>query len=115
MLPPIEQISYDDGSGGYHKPCAAAAAFTSALNAPGSTIATRVAESISMPRIRSRLNTMPLFTALLPPERPLPAPRGTTGMPCAEAQRSTASTCSEFDDRTTEAGVHARGSRDQSK
>jgi hypothetical protein len=35
MLPPIEQISYEDGSGGYHRPCAAAAAFTSALNGSG--------------------------------------------------------------------------------
>ena len=40
MLPPIEQISYDDGSGGYHRSCSAAAAFTSALKAPGSTTAT---------------------------------------------------------------------------
>ena len=34
MLPPIEQISNDEGSGGYPSPCSAAAAFTSALNAP---------------------------------------------------------------------------------
>ena len=34
MLPPIEQISYDEGSGGYQRPCSAAAALTSALNAP---------------------------------------------------------------------------------
>ena len=77
-LPPIEQISYEEGSGGYHSPCSAAAALTSALNAPGSTTATRVATSISMARIRSRLSTMPPSTALDPPDRPLPAPRGTT-------------------------------------
>ena len=52
-LPPIEQISYDDGSGGYHSPCSAAAALTSTLRAPGSTTATRAAGSISTARIRS--------------------------------------------------------------
>ena len=46
-LPPIEQISYDDGSGGYHSPCSAAAAFTSALSAPGSATATWQSASIS--------------------------------------------------------------------
>ena len=59
MLPPIEQISYDDGSGGYQRPCSAAAALTSALKAPASTTATLAATSISIERIRSRLTTMP--------------------------------------------------------
>ena len=59
MLPPIEQISNDLGSGGYHSPCSAAAAFTSALKAPGSTTATRVVVSISIARIRSSESTMP--------------------------------------------------------
>ncbi|SHU07205.1 Uncharacterised protein [Mycobacteroides abscessus subsp. abscessus] len=53
ILPPMLQISKDDGSGGYQRPCAAAAAFTSALSAPGWVIATRVAVSIVMVRIRS--------------------------------------------------------------
>src|SRR5699024_220862 len=35
ILPPIEQNSTDDGSGGYHRPCSAAATLTSELNAPG--------------------------------------------------------------------------------
>ena len=47
-LPPIEQISKDDGSGGYQSPCSAAASFTSWLNAPGSTTATWQSVSISM-------------------------------------------------------------------
>ena len=76
-LPPIEQISNDDGSGGYHRPCSAAARLTSALNAPGSATATCVAASISTARIRSRLITRQPSTAVEPPERPLPAPRGT--------------------------------------
>ena len=81
MLPPIEQISYEDGSGGYQSPCAAAAALTSALKAPGSTTATRVATSISIARIRSRLSTTQPSTADEPPDRPLPAPRGISGTP----------------------------------
>ena len=62
-LPPIEQISYDDGSGGYQSPCSAAAAFTAALSAPGSTTATWQSVSISTAAIRSRLSTMPPSTA----------------------------------------------------
>ena len=65
-LPPIEQISYDDGSGGYQSPCSAAAAFTSTLSAPGSTTATRHAGSISIARIRSGDSTIPPSTALRP-------------------------------------------------
>ena len=115
MLPPIEQISYDEGSGGYHSPCAAAAAFTSALKAPGSTTATRVATSISIARIRSRLSTMPPSTAHDPPDSPLPAPRGTTGTPCAAAQRTAVWTSVSSRARTTAIGVPAAGSRAQSK
>ncbi len=113
-LPPIEQISYDDGSGGYHSPCSAAAAFTSALNAPGSTTATWQPVSISIARIRSRLSTMPPSTADEPPDSPLPAPRGTTATRCAAAQRTATCTCSACSARTTAAGVPAPRSRDQS-
>jgi len=45
------------------------------------------AVSISIERIRSRLTTMPSVTAEDPPERPLPAPRATTGTRCWAAQR----------------------------
>ena len=48
MLPPIEQISYDDGSGGYQRSCSAAAAFTWAFISPGCTTAVRVTGSTSM-------------------------------------------------------------------
>ena len=81
MLPPIEHISNDDGSGGYHRPCSRAAALTAAFSAPGSTTATRLAGSMLIERIRSRLSTMPPVTAEDPPDSPLPAPRGTTGDP----------------------------------
>ena len=92
MLPPIEQISYELGSGGYQRPSAAAARLTSTLRAPGSTTATRLAVSISTARIRSVDSTMPPSTASAPPLRPEPAPSGTTGMPCALAQRRVACT-----------------------
>src|SRR3954464_7573932 len=114
MLPPIEQISYDDGSGGYHSPCSAAAAFTSALKAPGSTTATRVVVSISIARIRSIDKTMPPLTALDPPERLVPAPRGTMPILLLAAQRTTVCTWSASFGRTTAKGVPAAGSRDQS-
>jgi hypothetical protein len=84
----MEQISYDDGSGGYQSPCSRAAAFTSALKAPGSTTATWQSVSTSIARIRSRLSTMPPSTALDPPDSPEPAPRGTTGTPCVAAHRT---------------------------
>jgi hypothetical protein len=45
MLPPMLQISNDDGSGGYHSPCSATAALTSALSSPGCATAVRVTGS----------------------------------------------------------------------
>ena len=113
-LPPIEQISNDDGSGGYQRPCSRAATLTSALKAPGSTTATWQSASISIARIRSRLSTIPPSTALAPPERPDPAPRGTTGTPYAAAHRTAACTWPASSARTTAIGVPAPVSRDQS-
>ena len=72
MLPPIEQISNELGSGGYQRPCSAAARLTSTLSAPGSTTATRLAVSISTARIRSVDSTMPPSTASAPPDSPEP-------------------------------------------
>ena len=115
MLPPIEQISYELGSGGYQRPSAAAARLTSTLSAPGSTTATRLSVSISTARIRSVDSTMPPSTASAPPDRPEPAPRGTTGMPCALAQRMVTCTCSAVSARTAASGVPAVASWVQSK
>src|SRR5919112_1420568 len=115
MLPPIEQISYDEGSGGYHSPCSAAARFTSALSAPGSTIATRAAGSISTERIRSRVTTRQPSTAEEPPDSPVPAPRGTTGTRCSAAQRIATWTSEASVARTTARGRPAETSRDQSQ
>jgi hypothetical protein len=50
MLPPMLQISNDDGSGGYHSPYSATAFLTSALSSPGWTTAVRVTGSTVMSR-----------------------------------------------------------------
>jgi len=41
----------------------------------------------------------------LPPLRPVPEPRGTTGAPCARAMRRTAATCAASPGKTTAAGA----------
>src|SRR5690606_38517033 len=69
--PPLPQR----GSGGYHRPSAAAAALTSALYRPGWTTAVRVARSIRMVRIFSVDSVIAPSTAVDPPDRLVPAPR----------------------------------------
>ena len=68
-----------------------------------------------MARIRSVDSTMPPSTASAPPDSPDPAPRGTTGMPCALAQRIVTCTCSAVSARTAASGVPAVASWVQSK
>ena len=114
MLPPMLQISNDDGSGGYHRPCSAAAFFTSALNSPGWQTAVRVTGSTVMSRIFSVDSTIPSSSAVAPPDRPLPAPRVTTGTRLAVAQRSTVCTSSVRRGRTTASGLPADGSNARS-
>ena len=109
-LPPIEQISYDEGSGGYQRPCSAAAALTCAFIAPGSVTTVRVTGSTSIRVIRSVDTTRQPSTADEPPDSPLPAPRGTTARPCAAANRTAACTSSVVDARTTASGTPASGS-----
>ena len=109
-LPPIEQISYDDGSGGYQRPCSAAAAFTAAFIAPGSATRVRVTGSTSTRVIRSVDTTRHPSTADAPPLSPLPAPRGTTARPCSAANRTAAWTSSVQPARTTASGIPASGS-----
>lgn len=110
----MEQISKDDGSGGYQSPCSAAAFLTSAFIKPGCVTATRATGSIVICRIRSVLTTMQPSTALDPPERPEPAPLGTTGTRLAVAHRITVWMSSVHVARTTAAGWPAVGSAAQS-
>src|SRR5690606_38361394 len=93
MLPPIVDHGELAGSGAYQSPCSAAAARRWSLTTPGSTTASR--SVTSMRRIRfidSRDSTTPPATALAPPDRPVPAPRATTGTPCAAHAATTART-----------------------
>src|ERR1700751_948164 len=62
-----------------------------------------------MSRIFSVDSTIPLSSAVAPPDRPLPAPRGTTGTRLDVAQRSTVWTCSVLRGRTTATGFAGRG------
>ena len=107
-FPPIEQISKEDGSGGYHRPCSRAAAFTSALNSPGCTRASIAARSISISRIFSVESVMQPSTAAAPPEIPVPAPRVTTGTPSRDAMVRVAWTSRVEVARTTATGRPGR-------
>jgi hypothetical protein len=57
--------------------------------------------------MRVSTRVMQPSTALAPPTRPDPAPRGTTGTPCAEAIRRTAETSSVVRGSATAAGMPA--------
>ena len=114
-LPPIEQISYEEGSGGYQNPAAAAALLTSAFIAPGWATATRIAGSMVMSVMRSSERTMPPSTAVDPPETPVPAPRGTTGTLSLLAQRSASWTSCVEVARTTARGMPASAWAAQSR
>src|SRR4051795_12484835 len=109
-FPPMVLSSTDDGSGGYQRPCAAAADFTSAVMAPGPTTATLLTGSTVMSRIRSRLRVTPPSMPEAPPDREDPAPRATTGTPCSRAHFNTFWTSDVHVARTTALGVPARGS-----
>src|SRR3954451_11460101 len=82
-LPPMVDHGELAGSGGYHKPCAAAAAHRSSLTTPGCTTANRSSGSIrTMSAIASSDSTTHPSVAFAPPESPVPAPRATTDTPC---------------------------------
>ena len=115
MLPPIEQNVKEAGSGGYQRSCSPAASLTSTLKAPGCVTAVRVTGSIVMSRMRSSERTIPPSIAVEPPDRLVPAPRGTTGVPVDAAKRTTAWTSSVDVARTTAAGVPAFGSSARSR
>jgi hypothetical protein len=107
-FPPIEQMSNDDGSGGYQSECSRAAAFTSALRSPGCTTATIACGSIVIARIRSVESVIAPSIADDPPDSPVPAPRGTTGIECALAIRSVACTSAVAVARTSASGTPDR-------
>gem|GEM_PF-6409826 len=103
------EMPADEGSGAYISPCSRAARSRSAVMTPAS--ATAISSSGDSSRIRviraSDSTTQP-STAVAPPARPVPAPRGTTGTRCALAQRRVATTSSTDSARTTPRGIPGR-------
>ena len=93
------------GSGAKNRPTSRAAAVTARFGTPGSTTAIRATRSIEMMR-RSRAveTTIASAHAIVPPERPVPAPRGTMLAPSACAARTTSATSSVVPGRTTADG-----------
>ena len=78
----------------------------SLVTTPGSTTATMLAVSISrMLFIRSSARTMPPQTGTAPPERPVPPPRGVTGMRARLASFMIAAISSAVRGRTTASGM----------
>ena len=95
MLPPIDEIARLAGSGANQSPRGASRSLRSPLSTPGSTTASSSASEISRMRfMRERSSTIAPGLAIAPPARPVPAPRGTTGVPVAWARRMTTCTCS---------------------
>src|SRR2546430_16274170 len=94
MLPPMVDTRWLAGSGAKKRPCCRATALTSRFGTPGSTTATRATGSISW-IVRSLAVAMTTASphAIVPPERPVPAPRGTTATPARRAARTHAAIC----------------------
>src|SRR6202000_275223 len=100
-LPPIVDQGALAGSGGYQRPWAATAAFRSLFTTPGCTTQVMLSLSISSTWfIRDRSSTTPPSVALAPPDRPVPAPRGTTGAPNSAQVRTTWRTSASVRART---------------
>src|SRR5438067_12231398 len=94
MLPPMVDTRWLAGSGAKKRPCCRATTLTSRFGTPGSTTATRATGSISW-IVRSRAVAMTTASpqAIVPPERPVPAPRGTMAAPARRAARTHAAIC----------------------
>ncbi len=105
MLPPIDEIARLAGSGANQRPRGASASLRSPFSTPGSTTASSSASETSRMRfIRETSSTIAPGLAMAPPARPVPAPRGTTGVPVAWAMRITACTSSTDAACTTASG-----------
>ena len=105
-LPPRVQAFWLDGSGTKYRPCGAAAVDRWRLTRPGCTTARRFGTSTSRMRdIRANEITTPPSTGMAPPERPVPAPRGTSGTPCSAQKRASFATSAVSFGRTTASGV----------
>ena len=105
-LPPIVDHGALAGSGGYQRPRSAQAARRSSLTTPGWTTARRSTGLISVIAVICSVDrTTHPSTALAPPDRPVPAPRVTSGAPCARQARTTAWTSVVLCGRTSATGA----------
>src|SRR2546430_2527326 len=92
-FPPIVEMRWLAGSGAKKSPISRAAALTATFGTPGSTTATRAVASIAtMRRRRAVETTIAPAQAIVPPESPVPAPRGTIAVPASCAAFTTAAT-----------------------
>ena len=107
-FPPIVDHGELAGSGGYHSPYSATMRRRSSLTTPACTTARRsMGSTRSTWFIRSRAITMLPSTAFAPPDRPVPAPRATTGTRCLMHARTTSATSSVDSARMTAIGLPA--------
>ena len=105
-LPPMVDQGELAGSGGYQSPRSAQAARRSSLTTPGCTTARRSEPSISTMSVMCSVeSTTAPSLAFAPPDRPVPAPRGTSGARCSRQARTTAWASSAVRGRTTAAGT----------
>src|ERR1700716_3563876 len=104
-MPPSVHARPLPGSGGKKRPRSPRASWKSANTSPGSTTAWRFGRSIStIFRIRANDTTMPPRAATAPPVWPVPAPRGTIGVPVSAATRIAATTSAVVSGTTTTSG-----------
>ena len=87
------------------------------MRTPASAVTIMFRSSSSTIRVmRSRQREMPPLSGMLPPVRPLAAPRGVTGISCSQATAMTRDTSSVVSGRTTRSGLLAgsRGMKEES-
>src|SRR5438270_4554585 len=96
------------GSGGYMRPCSAAAASRSPVTTPAPATAIRLAASISRCLNRSMPSTMPRPSGTGPPTSPLPAPRVVSEVPVSAQSFTTAATSSVLPGRTAASSGDSR-------
>ena len=105
MFPPMVQTRCEDGSGAYSRPYGASASCRCRLITPGCTTTTRLSASISRMRfIRVSTMSTPPRTGTVPPARPVPEPRGTTGTSWSAAICTAAATSAVVRGKTTASG-----------
>src|SRR5699024_8921001 len=105
-FPPSVDQAAEAGSGGYHSPSRATRSRRSALTTPGCTVTVCwTGSTCSTWFIRSKETTTQPCTALAPPDKPVPAPRATTGTPAPAHTCTSACTSWVWRGRTTAAGL----------